>query len=380
MEVKRMWDDGQEGEEAAAPLRMLCRQQKAKKVVRRIHSTMSGLLTFALFCTMLHPSHSEYASEPLTKMGINYGQVANDLPSDADAVKLIKSLGAGQVKIYNTDSGILTALANTGLDVVIAVDNSIIPSLAASASTADEWIVTNVVAYPSTSITVILVGNEVFSTDPEILPQLVPAIQNLQTSLTNHGLTSVALSTACELSILSSSYPPSAGVFEQSAVSMLTPLLEFLDNTSSYLYINAYPYFAWASDPSGGTGANTTNAEAYNNNLVKFILSGVGTPKRPQVFVPTYVFALFNEDLKPGAATEQHWGLFYPNGTAVYSISLAGSSSSSGGSPGGDPSSPGGSGGGSNSNPPGSPDVCGDRASVLPLSVTFVGMLFNLRI
>jgi hypothetical protein len=62
MEVKRMWDDGQEGEEAAAPLRMLCRQQKAKRVVRIIHSTMSGLLTFALFCTMLHPSHSEYAS------------------------------------------------------------------------------------------------------------------------------------------------------------------------------------------------------------------------------------------------------------------------------------------------------------------------------
>ncbi len=374
-------------------------------------------------------------TEPLTKLGINYGQVANDLPPDADAVTLIKSLGAGQVKIYNTDSGTLTALANTGLDVVIAVDNSIIPSLAASASTADEWIVTNVVAYPSTSITVILVGNEVFSTDPEILPQLVPAIQNLQTSLTNHGLTSVALSTACELSILGTSYPPSAGVFEQSAVSMLTPLLEFLDNTSSYLYINAYPYFAWVSDPSGipldyavfstssalftdsqysytnlleaqldavyyamealgyknvhialsesgwptggGTGADITNAEAYNNNLVKFILSGVGTPKRPQVFVPTYVFALFNEDLKPGAATEQHWGLLYPNGTAVYSISLAGSSSSSGGSPNGGPSSPS-SGGGSN--PPGSPDVCGDRASVLPLSVTFVGMLFNLRI
>ncbi len=54
-----MWDDGQEGEEAAA---MLCRQQKAKRVVRRIHSTMPGLLTFALFCAMLHPSHSEYAS------------------------------------------------------------------------------------------------------------------------------------------------------------------------------------------------------------------------------------------------------------------------------------------------------------------------------
>jgi hypothetical protein len=95
------------------------------------------------------------------------------------------------------------------------------------------------------------------------------------------------------------------------------------------------------------------------------------------VFVPTYVFALFNENLKPGAATEQHWGLLYPNGTAVYSINLAGSSSSSGGSTAGGPGS---GSGGRNSNTPGNPDVCGDRASVLPLSATFVGMLFNLRI
>jgi hypothetical protein len=36
---------------------------------------------------------------------------------------------------------------------------------------------------------------------------------------------------------------------------------------------------------------------------------------------------------------------------------------------------------GSNSDlPAGSPDACGDRESVLPLSATFLGMLFDLRI
>lgn len=369
-------------------------------------------------------------------MGINYGQVGDNLPSDADAVTLIKNLGAGQVKIYNTDPGTLNALANSGLDVVIGMDNTEIPSLGASAAAADEWIVVNVLAYvPATSITVILVGNELFSSNFDIWPQLIPAIQNLQTSLTNHGLTSITLSTACELSILSNSYPPSAGVFNESAISVLMPLLQHLEDTNSYLYINAYPYFAWVSDPSGipldyaifsapaamlsdgqysytnlleaqidavyyameaigftdvrlaisesgwptagGVGADLTNAEAYNNNLVKYILGGVGTPKMPQVFVPTYIFALFNEDLKPGPATEQHWGLLYPNGSAVYPISLAGGSSP------GDPSfplpSPDGT--GSNSDlPPGSPDACGDRESVLPLSATFLGMLFDLRI
>jgi hypothetical protein len=189
-------------------------------------------------------------------MGVNYGQVANNLPSDADAVNLIKNLGAGRVKIYNTDAGTLKALANSGLEVVVGMSNDEIPSLATSAEVADQWIVTNVVAFvPATNITVILVGNELFAdpTNSNIWPQLVPAIQNLQASLTTHGLaSSIKLSTACEFSILTNSYPPSAGVFNpEIAVPVLSPLLEFLDNTSSYLYINAYPYFAWVSDPSG---------------------------------------------------------------------------------------------------------------------------------
>jgi exo-beta-1,3-glucanase (GH17 family) len=412
-------------------------QQQQKSRVRIWSTTMLPVLTLA-WMIMVAPSCGDYAIEP-QMMGVNYGQVGDNLPSNDAAVNLIKSLGAGRVKIYNSDAGTLTALAKTGLEVVIGMSNDEIPSLAASSATADEWIVANVVAYvPATNITVILVGNELFAdpTNSNIWPQLVPAIQNLQTSLTSHGLSSIKLSTACEFNILTSSFPPSAGVFNsQIAVPVLKPLLEFLDKTSSYLYINIYPYFAWADNPSsiplnyavfaslaatltegqysytslleaqidavyyamealgyknvrialsesgwptaGGTGANIRNAEAYNNNLVTYILSGKGTPKRPRVFIPTYIFALFNEDLKPGPATEQHWGLLYPNGSAVYPISLAGGSSP------GDPSfplpSPDGT--GSNSDlPAGKPDACGDRESVLPLSVTFLGMLFNLRI
>jgi hypothetical protein len=40
--------------------------------------------------------------------------------------------------------------------------------------------------------------------------------------------------------------------------------------------------------------------------------------------MPSFVFALFNEDLKGGPGTERHWGLFYPNGSAVYEADLTG--------------------------------------------------------
>ncbi|KAL2644176.1 hypothetical protein R1flu_011763 [Riccia fluitans] len=76
----------------------------------------------------------------------------------------------------------------------------------------------------------------------------------------------------------------------------------------------------------GQTGANPAYAAYYNRRLVRRVLSSppAGTPKRAGVFIPTYLFALFNEDLKPGPTTEQHWGLLYSNGSEVYPIDLTG--------------------------------------------------------
>jgi hypothetical protein len=39
-----------------------------------------------------------------------------------------------------------------------------------------------------------------------------------------------------------------------------------------------------------------------------------------------FVFALFNEDMKPGPASERNYGLFYPNGTPVYNLGFNGAS------------------------------------------------------
>ncbi|OVA06117.1 Glycoside hydrolase [Macleaya cordata] len=73
--------------------------------------------------------------------------------------------------------------------------------------------------------------------------------------------------------------------------------------------------------PSAGNDPYTSKdiAKTYNTNLINHILKG-GTPRRPDHYYDTFVFAMFNEDLKQPAGTEQNFGLFYPNMDPVYPL------------------------------------------------------------
>lgn len=74
---------------------------------------------------------------------------------------------------------------------------------------------------------------------------------------------------------------------------------------------------------SNEVGASLENAKAYNGNLVAHLRSLVGTPLMPGKSVDTYLFALYDEDLKPGPTSERSFGLFKPDLTMTYDIGLA---------------------------------------------------------
>ncbi|CAN8269559.1 unnamed protein product [Cochlearia groenlandica] len=73
-------------------------------------------------------------------------------------------------------------------------------------------------------------------------------------------------------------------------------------------------------------GANIYNAATYNRNLIKKLTSDppLGTPARPGKILPSFLFALYNENLKTGPGTERHFGLLHPNGKKIYEIELSG--------------------------------------------------------
>ncbi|XP_066332618.1 glucan endo-1,3-beta-glucosidase-like [Miscanthus floridulus] len=320
-------------------------------------------------------------------VGVNYGRVANNLPTPAAVVQLLKQQGVAQVKLYDADPTVLRALANTGIKVVVALPNEQLAAAASHASYALLWVRRNVAAYyPATQIHGIAVGNEVFASAKNVTAQLVPAMSNVHAALARLNLdNAVKVSSPIALTALASSYPSSAGAFrEDLAQAVMKPMLDFLAQTGSYLMVNAYPFFAYSGnagdisldyalfrpnagvlDPGNGlkyyslldaqldavfaavsklgnyngvrvvvsetgwpskgdaneAGASSANAAAYNGNLARRVLSGnAGTPRRPDADIDVYLFALFNENQKPGPTSERNYGVFYPNQQKVYDV------------------------------------------------------------
>ncbi|OAY59745.1 glucan endo-1,3-beta-glucosidase 11 [Manihot esculenta] len=320
-------------------------------------------------------------------IGINYGQIANNLPSPDNVVPLVKAIGATKVKLYDADPRVLRAFANTGVEFVVGLGNEYLSKMR-DPENARAWVQSNVQPHlPATKVTCITVGNEVLTfNDTSLTDHLLPAMQSVHTALVNLGLDKqVTVTTPHSLAILETSYPPSAGAFRRDLVRCITPILNFHAKTGSPFLINAYPYFAYKGNPKqvsldfvlfqpnqgivdpasnlhydnmlfaqidavssalsslgykklpihisetgwpskGDTdeaGATPENAKKYNGNLMKLICQKKGTPMRPNTDLNIYVFALFNENMKPGPTSERNYGLFKPDGTPAYSLGIS---------------------------------------------------------
>lgn len=239
------------------------------------------------------------------------------------------------------------------------------------------------------NITAIAVGNEALSYDGSQALMLLPAMKLIHTALVSYALDSnVKVTTPCSTDLLVSKYPPSTGAFSANlSSSIMKPLVDFLSATGSFFFANLYPHKEYqhsqqnislefalfqsnpgVQDPATGflytnafdllldatysalaklnrtdlqiivsetgwpsqgeayeKGLSPVNAQTYNGNLVKHVLSRVGSPGRPGVLIITYIYELFNEDKRQGALSSRNMGLFSSDMTAVYPVDLSGS-------------------------------------------------------
>ncbi|KAK8626823.1 hypothetical protein V6N13_134453 [Hibiscus sabdariffa] len=190
-------------------------------------------------------------------IGVNYGQVADNLPPPSGTAKLLQSTSIEKVRLYGADPAIINALANTGIGIVVGASNGEIPALASDPNTAAEWVNSNVLPfYPATNIILITVGNEVLTTnDPNLMNQVLPAMQNMQDAINGANLGGkIKVSTVHSMAVLGQSDPPSSGSFIPGYQPALRGLLQFQMDHGSPFAINPYPFFAYQADPRPETG------------------------------------------------------------------------------------------------------------------------------
>lgn len=205
------------------------------------------LLPILLLLLLLKPLPNVYG------VGINYGTLGNNLPSPKKVAQLLQSTLIDKVKIYDSNPDILQAFSNTGIDLIVAVENYHVSNISSEVSAADQWLASRVVPFiPATSVVAICIGNEYLTTDDDKLEPnaLVQAMQNMHAALVSRGLDrKIKVTTPHSMAVLASSFPPSASTFALNLMPTMTSIVSFLADTGAPFMVNAYPYFAYRDNP-----------------------------------------------------------------------------------------------------------------------------------
>ncbi|GAA0153949.1 glucosidase [Lithospermum erythrorhizon] len=291
-----------------------------------------------------------------------------------------------RIKIFDVNQDIMSAFANTGILVTITVPNGEIPALTNINYATDWIKTNVKPFYPATKFNYICVGSEVIHWGPQnLIDNLVAAMKSLNQALMNSGITDVKVTSSHSLAILeplTNDAPPSLAKFKAGLdQSVIAPMLQYHRDTRSPFMVNPYPYFGYSRNRLnfaifrrrkpvvydratqkeytnmfdllldsvyismkrlgfadvgivvGETGwpsigepnevqCRVENAASHNGGLLKKSVRGQGTPLMPNRKFEIYIFALFNENQKPGATAERNFGLFRPDFTPVYQIGI----------------------------------------------------------
>ncbi|RID65076.1 hypothetical protein BRARA_D00296 [Brassica rapa] len=302
------------------------------------------------------------------QIGVCFGQMGDNLPKPPEVVAMFKKYNITRMRMYGNNTEALEALRGSNIEFILDVPNPYLKRFADSPAEAKAWVQDYVQKYNGDVIfKYISVGNEVKPGEQGDV--LFQAMQNIEKAISEAGLRNIKVSTTTYMGAFTETYPPSNGRFNATFLNFLQPVIRFLAEKQSPLLVNIYTYFGYidnstnitldfalfkpskdefkdennqldyknlfdanldsvyaALEKSGGgsldvvvsesgwpteegEGASEGNAGTYINNLIQHVKKG--SPRRPEKAIETYIFAMFDENLKPNKDRfERYFGLF----------------------------------------------------------------------
>ncbi|KAJ1293268.1 hypothetical protein BS78_01G054700 [Paspalum vaginatum] len=185
-------------------------------------------------------------------LGMNWGtQATHKLPPKV-VVQMLKDNGIKKVKLFDADQDTLSALAGTGIEVMVAIPNVLLDRIT-DYDTAKEWVRRNVSRYNfdgGVTIKYVAVGNEPFlaSYNGTFDKVTFPALQNIQNALNEAGLGDSVKATVplnADVYMSPENNPvPSAGRWRPDISGLMTQMVQFLANNSAPFTVNIYPFIS----------------------------------------------------------------------------------------------------------------------------------------
>ncbi|GMH14944.1 hypothetical protein Nepgr_016785 [Nepenthes gracilis] len=320
--------------------------------------------------------------------GVNWGNIDSHPLSPSVVVGMLKDNGIQKVKLFDSDHWTVSALAGTGIEVMIAIPNNQLDRFT-DYGTAKNWVKNNVTVHihdGGVNIKYVAVGNEPFLTtyNGSYLGTTFPALKNIQKALEENGLVDKIKATVPLNADVyeSNSNMPSQGDFREDIKDLMIDIVKFLKEKDSPFVVNIYPFLSLYQNPDfptdfaffdgvdkpindkgktysnvfeanfdtlvwtlkkNGVGdlkivvgeigwptdghpqATVENAKKFYDGLSKSLATNKGTPMRSGR-VNVYLFSLLDENMKSVAPGkfERHWGLFRYDGRPKFPMDLTG--------------------------------------------------------
>lgn len=211
--------------------------------------TSSFIFRFLLILSIFFTLNAPFSVQAFTgTYGVNYGRIADNIPSPDEVVTLLKAAKIRNVRIFDADHSVLKAFSGTGLELVIGLPNGYVKDMSSNEDLAMTWVKENVQSFlPDTHIRGIAIGNEVLGGgDQQLMEALLGASKNIYKAIQQLHLTDmVQITTSHSLAVFADSYPPSSCVFNKNVMSYMKPLLEFFSDIGSPFCLNAYPFLSY---------------------------------------------------------------------------------------------------------------------------------------
>ncbi|KAL6603874.1 hypothetical protein ACP70R_044235 [Stipagrostis hirtigluma subsp. patula] len=349
---------------------------------------MAGLLRLlaGAAAALLLAAVSAMAADDPVEVGVNWGSQCSHPLLPVSVVKMLKQNGISKVKLFDADHWPVSALVDSGIEVMLGIPNDMLETMSSSYGNAKDWVKENVTAHGNKlKLKYVAVGNEPFlkAYNGSFMKTTFPALKNIQKALDEAGIggTVKAVVPLNADVYVSPDDKPSSGKFRPDINDLMTDMVKFMHDHGSPFFVNIYPFLSlalsedfpfefaffdggktiqdkdinyrnvfdanydtlvhalkragvpkmevvvgeagWPTD--GNKNANLKLARRFYDGLLKKLAKKEGTPLRPGK-LDVYLFGLFDEDMKsiaPGSF-ERHWGIFTFDGKPKFPMDMTG--------------------------------------------------------